>query len=128
MSVALLDSGAVSRLAKRSTASIVSIRALASHGLWPAVVPTVVLVECLTDDPRRDARTNALLKQCGVLHEIPERIARRAAALRTRARRGSAVDALLVALAEPGGAVITRDVLDLDALAAYAVDVSVVVL
>lgn len=39
---------------------------------------------------------------------------------RTRAGTGSAVDALVVAVAEPGGIVITGDVDDLGALAAHA--------
>ena len=43
-----------------------------------------------------------------------------AGTLRTRARTGSAVDALLVALAEPGGTVLTGDAEDLEALAAHA--------
>jgi hypothetical protein len=41
------------------------------------------------------------------------------------ARRGSAVDALVVASAEPGGTVITIDSEDLEALAAHAQDVDV---
>jgi hypothetical protein len=45
--------------------------------------------------------------------------------LRRLARRGSAVDALVVALAEPGGTVLTSDPGDLDALAQYAHDVIV---
>jgi hypothetical protein len=40
--------------------------------------------------------------------------------LRRLARRGSAVDALVVALAEPGGTVLTSDLGDLGALAQYA--------
>jgi hypothetical protein len=38
----------------------------------------------------------------------------------TAARRGSAVDALVVALAEPGGTVLTSDLRDLEALAEHA--------
>jgi predicted nucleic acid-binding protein len=56
-----------------------------------------------------------------------EATARRAARLRTGARRGSAVDAIVIALAEEtGGAVLTQDVDDLHALAGQA-DPSVVV-
>jgi hypothetical protein len=51
---------------------------------------------------------------------VAEATARRAGNLRARARAGSAVDALLVALAEPGGTVLTGDSGDLDALAAHA--------
>ena len=53
-------------------------------------------------------------------------LSRRAAALRTRARKGSPVDALLTAAGEPGGGtVLTGDLADLQALAGYASDVSI---
>jgi hypothetical protein len=41
------------------------------------------------------------------------------------ARRGSAVDAVVVAHAEPGGTVLSSDLRDLQALAAGAADVAV---
>ncbi len=62
---------------------------------------------------------------CEIVQTVPEPLARRAAALRTHARRGSAVDALVVAFAEPGGTVLTSDVGDLEALARHAAGVSV---
>ena len=67
----------------------------------------------------------SLLKSCILVEEIPEGLARRAGVLRVLAGRGSAVDALVVATAEPGGTVLTGDVGDLRALADYADDVSV---
>ncbi len=93
--------------------------------MWPPAVPSVVLVECLEGHAGRDALANRFLKTCDVLEEIPQPLARRAAALRRRARRGSAVDALVVAFAEPGGTVLTSDPRDLSALAGYANRVSV---
>ena len=54
------------------------------------------------------------------MEELPEVLARRAAELRYRAKRGSAVDAIPVATAEPGGTVLSGDVADLEALAAHA--------
>ncbi len=54
---------------------------------------------------------------------VSERMARRAAELRTKSRRGSAVDALVVAIAEPGSTVLSSDGEDLGALAANAADV-----
>jgi hypothetical protein len=48
-----------------------------------------------------------------------------AAELRWRARTGSVVDALVVALAEPGGTALTGDKANIEALAAHARDVSV---
>ena len=42
-----------------------------------------------------------------------------------RAGQGSAVDAVVVAMAEPDGAVLTHDIEDLQALAAHARNVSV---
>ena len=85
----------------------------------------MVLVESLTGRPRTDANVNRLLKTCDVVERVPERLARRAASLRAKARQGSAVDALVIALAEPGGGVLSGDLGDLRALATYAVDVTV---
>jgi hypothetical protein len=74
----------------------------------------------------RDAPENRFLKACDVTDALPETLARRAALLRRRARRGSAVDALVVAHAEPRGAVLTSDLEDLEALAAHAESVAIV--
>lgn len=101
------------------------ILALRKEDLWPPLVPSVVLVECLQGHPGRDVLTNSFLKTCDVVEEISEPLARRAALLRRLARRGSAVDALVIALAEPGGMVLTSDPGDLGALAQYAHDVIV---
>jgi predicted nucleic acid-binding protein len=73
----------------------------------------------------RDAKVNRFLKACDVVETVPQALARRAARLRMRAGQGSAVDALIVAVAEPGGTVLTQDLDDLQALAAYARSVSV---
>jgi predicted nucleic acid-binding protein len=123
--VLILDSGGVSRLAERSRASLALILALRERGLWPPKVPAVVLVECLQGHAGRDANANRFLKTCDIAETIPESLARRAALLRRVARRGSAVDALVVASAEPGGTVLTSDPEDLEALAAHANDVAV---
>jgi hypothetical protein len=66
-------------------------------------VPSVVLLESLTGRQRTDAPVNRFLKTCGIVADLPELLARRAAALRAHAGRGSAVDAIVVAMAEPGG-------------------------
>ena len=116
----VVDSGAVSRLAERSQYAAALILALREQGLWPPVVPSVVLVECLQGHAGRDAAENRLLKTCDVLENVGEALARRAAFLRRRARRGSVVDALVVAVAEPGGTVLTTDPDDLEALATHA--------
>jgi len=81
------------------------------------------LIEALHGHSGRDAQTNRLLKACNVIEQVPEKLARRAALLRYLARRGSAIDALVVAMAEPGGTVLTSDLADLRALAAHASDV-----
>lgn len=116
----VLDSGGVSLLAERSQQAAALILAFRRAGLWPAVVPSVVLVESLRGHAGRDALVNRLLKTCDVLEGVPEALARRAAWLRTRAARGSAVDALVVAVAEPGGTILTQDPGDLGALASHA--------
>jgi hypothetical protein len=99
------------------------IAALREERLWPPRVPSVVLTECLQGHAGRDASVNRFLKACEISEVVPEFLARRAALLRRLARRGSAVDALVVASAEPGGAVLTSDTDDLEALAIHAVDV-----
>ena len=121
----VLDSGAVSRLAERSRPAAALILALREEGLWPPLIPSIVLVECLQGHAGRDAAENRFLKTCNVVEVVAEALARRAAFLRGRARRGSAVDALVVATAEPGGTVLTTDPRDLEALATYAQRVSV---
>ena len=121
----ILDSGGVSRLAERSPQAAALLLGLREQNLWPPVVPSPVLVECLEGNAARDAVANRFLKTCDVVEEIPEALARRAATLRKRARRGSAIDALVVAFAEPDGTVLTSDPGDLSALAAYATRVAV---
>jgi hypothetical protein len=121
----MLDSGAVTALAARSSANAAIIRSLLAEGLWPPVVASVVVAESTTGRAGPDATTNRFLKMCGVDEIVSEATARRAGHLRFRARQGSAVDALVVALAEPDGCVITGDPDDLSALAQYAEGVSV---
>ena len=121
----VLDSGAVTRLAERSARAAALIAALRAEGLWPPVVPSVVLIECLTGDGSRDAVHNRFLHTCDVADTVPVPLARRAAWLRARARTGSAVDALVTAVAEPGGTVLTGDPVDLRALARHASDVTI---
>ena len=121
----VLDSGAVSRLAERSRYAVALIQALRDEGVWPPVVPSVILVECLQGHAGRDAITNRFLKTCDIVEAVSEPLARRAAFLRRRARRGSAVDALVVAMAEPDGTVLTSDPHDLNALVAYTEGVNI---
>ena len=116
----VLDSGALTHLSERPGRVAALVRALRARGLWPPVVPTAVLVESLTGIARKDARTNRLLKTCELVETLPERVARRAAQCRSRARRGSAVDAIIVAMAEHGGTVLTTDAVDLGAIASHA--------
>lgn len=125
MTSLVLDSGGLSRLAEPRRQSARLIESLCRDGTWPPLVPTVVLAESLSGRPRTDATANRLLKSCIVVEDIPESLARRAGVLRTLAGRGSAVDALVVATAEPGGTVLTSDIDDLNALAHYADDVSI---
>ena len=125
MSALILDSGGVTRLARRNVDALARILAFRREGLWPPIVPSIVLVECLTGKQRTDATVNRFLKTCEIVERVPEGIARRAAVLRAQARTGSAVDALVVAVAEPGGDVLGGDLGDLRALAAYATDVRI---
>ena len=63
---------------------------------------------------------NRSLKTCDIVNVPPEPVARRAGILRDRAGRGSAVDAVVIAMAEPGGTVLSGDIKDLKALATHA--------
>jgi hypothetical protein len=126
--VLILDSGGVTRLSARTGRSLALIKGLIEAELWPPLVPTVVLVESLQGHPGRDANANRFLKTCILEPVVTDALARRAAELRRRARRGSAVDAVVVAMAEPGGTVLTGDKADIQALAAHARHVSVEVI
>lgn len=121
----ILDSGGVSFLAKRNHDAVAAIRALVRDGEWPPLVPSVVLAESITGRQRDDAAVNRLLKTCDVSEELPASLARRAGELRHLARRGSAVDAIVVATAEPGGVVLSGDIGDLGALASHAIAVRI---
>jgi hypothetical protein len=121
----ILDSGAVTRLAERSARAAALIAALRAEGLWPPMVPSMVLIECLTGEGPCDASHNRFLRTCDVADSVPVPLARRAAWLRARARTGSAVDALVTAAAEPGGTVLTGDLADLRALARHASNVTI---
>jgi len=123
--ILVLDSGAVTRLGERSGRAAALIAAFRGEGLWPPVVPSVVLVECLTGEGSRDAVQHRFLRTCDVVEAVPVRLARRAAWLRARARTGSAVDALVIAVAEPRGTVLSGDLGDLRVLAAHATGVTV---
>ncbi len=98
---------------------------LKRDGLWPPLVPSVVLAESISGRQRVDANVNRFIKTCDIVEELPERIARRAGALRALAGQGSAVDAIVVATAEPDGTVLTGDLKDFQALASHANNVSV---
>lgn len=125
MTLLVLDSGGVTRLARRRQDTAALIAVFTRDGLWPPVVPSIVVAESISGRQRTDAEVNRLLKTCNLVEELPERLARRAGALRALAGRGSAVDAVVVAMAEPGGAVLGGDLDDLRALAAHADDVVV---
>lgn len=118
----VLDSGAVSFLARTNDVTLALHRRLGGS----YVVPSMVLVECLSGRAS-DAQTHRFLKTCRVIEAVPVDLAREAARLRHLAGRGSAVDALVVALAQ-GATVVTGDEKDISALAAHAREVRVVTL
>ena len=121
----VLDSGGITGLAQRRRTAAALIATFVRDDIWPPVVPSVVLAECVSGRQRTDAAVNRLLKHCDIVEVLPEPVARRAGALRALAGRGSAVDALVVAIAEPGGTVLSGDMGDLRALAEHAEDVEV---
>jgi predicted nucleic acid-binding protein len=123
--VLVLDSGGLSRLSERTRRAAALIAALRREDLWPPVVPTIVLAESTSGRARTDAYVNRLLTSCDVDATVTEATARRAGQLRAHARRGSAVDAIVVALALPGATVMTSDPKDLESLAAHAEGVEI---
>jgi predicted nucleic acid-binding protein len=123
----VLDAGGLSALTNQRA----RLAELFARGLWPAVVPAVVLTEALTGDHRRDFQTNRLLKTCQI-RDVDELQAREAARLRTSTGRAgsiSAVDAVVVAVAAQvrEAIVLTSDPKDLRALAEHAIGSVVVV-
>jgi predicted nucleic acid-binding protein len=112
-------------LPKRLANSGARLEELRRRGEWPAVVPTVVLTESLTGNYRRGYHKNRVLRTCDV-RPVDEPLARSAALLRAKqtARRApSAVDAIVVALADlvGGATVLSSDPADLRALARHTV-------
>jgi predicted nucleic acid-binding protein len=116
----VLDAGGLTALVGQRA----RLAELQRRGLWPAEVPAVVLTEALTGDHRRDFHTNRLLKACQI-RDVDEIQARAAAGLRTATGRAgviSAVDALVVALADshPDAVVLTGDPKHIRSLAEHA--------
>ncbi len=114
----ILDSGGITALAGPDARA--RLTELRRRGQWPPQIPSVVLTEALTGDHRRDFHVNRLVAMCQV-RDVSERLARDAAALRTRtgrAARISATDAIVAAFAvgTPDPIVLTSDPDDLAAL------------
>ena len=74
----VLVSGGVSRLAQRRPETVALIAVFKWDGLWPPIVPTVVLAESLSGRQHTDAIVNRLLKTCNTVEELPQHVARRA--------------------------------------------------
>jgi predicted nucleic acid-binding protein len=126
VAVIVLDAGAVTAFAHADRQRHERVAALRRATNEPFLVPTTVLAEVVTGVGPRDARVNRLLHGCELV-PLTELLARRAATLRHRARRGSVIDASVVAVAEVkgGGVVLTGDLGDLRALTARTPLVSV---
>jgi hypothetical protein len=90
----VLDSGAVMALSRRDRHMAGCIAALRRRGLWPPIVPTVVLVESLTGNGVQDALTSRVVGLSAV-YPLEESLACRAVQLRSKAHAGSAVDAVV---------------------------------
>ncbi len=122
MTLLVIDSGAVSRLAERNDRAVATLNFLRKKGAWPPVVPSVVLVECLTGQQRTDGAVHRFLNAgCDIKEALTRQVARRAGELRTQTRRSSTisvVDAVVIATAEPDGIVLSTDPKDLQAVAA----------
>lgn len=116
----VLEAGALRKLAEATPASTVLLATLRRRGLWPAMVPTLVVAEAMTGDAAHDVDLEAFLTCCDVREELPLQLAVRAAWLRAAVGRGSASDALVVAMAEPAGAVLVVNRPHIEAMALFA--------
>ena len=115
----VLDSGGISKLADRSLDSLALLkRLIALNDVM--LVPSPVVVECLHGNSRKDTPVLRFLQKCVIEEVLRMGMAQRAAELRRKSGHGSAVDAIVVAFAEPGGTVITGDRVDIKNLAAHA--------
>ncbi len=94
----VLDSGGLTALVGPSQRARAWLRWLVESG-GDVIVPTPILAESTTGDAGRDAEVNRILHVLGraasALHAPGESVARRAGALRYRAKAGDAVDALV---------------------------------
>ena len=115
----VLDSGGISKLSNRSLDSLALLKQLSTLN-EVMVVPTSVLVECLHGNSPKDAPTFRFLQKCVLQEVLLLGTAQRAAELRRKSGHGSAVDAIVVALAEPGGTVLTGDQGDIEKMATHA--------
>ena len=122
----VLDSGGISKLADRSLDSLALLkRLIALNDVM--LVPSPVVVECLHGNSPKDTAVLRFLQKCVIEEVLRMGMAQRAAELRRKSGHGSAVDAIVVAFAEPGGTVITGDRADIEYLAAHANKVHVAI-
>jgi hypothetical protein len=127
----VLDSGGLSALCGTSHQARERLRWISRH-LGDVLIPAAVLVECVTGDGGRDAEINrvlgVLVRDDAELVGADEVTARRAGALRYRARTDDGIDALVAAVAAGDGSpavVLTSDPHDLTRLLAGAPNVAV---
>lgn len=115
----VLDSGGLTAVAMNEPYARAALKHSARHGV-PIVVPSVVVAESTRGDAS-DARINAVVRRA-VVAPATEAEARIAARLKTAAAMSGVahtIDALVVATAAAagGGAILTSDRDDIDALA-----------
>ena len=92
----------VAYLSERAHSAAAALVSLRDEGLWPPIVPTPVLIEALRGDSGWDAPANRLLKTW-TSSRISQRTGATLGPSTNKGGPGSAVDALVVAVAEPGG-------------------------
>ncbi len=116
----VLDSGALSALAKKGRPIRLILRAALANDV-EVVVPAVVVAESTSGDSGRDAQVNRVLKATRTI-SIDARIGRAAGSLRhaLRRRHAGTIDAIVVACADDvvGSLIVTADLADLGPLAA----------
>lgn len=127
----VLDSGGLSALCGGAHQARERLRWITRH-LGDVLIPTAVLVECVTGDGARDAEVNRILhilvRDEATFVGADEPTARRAGSLRYAARSDDGIDALVAAVAVGDGSpavVLTSDPHDLERLVARAPNVAV---
>ena len=118
MSALILDAGALIAVDRDDPSVIARLRVAHSAGLELRTTG-IVVAEVWRDPGGRQSNLARLLKSIDV-RAVDDQLGRAAGVLLSRARRGQAPDATIVAIAAAGDRILTSDPGDIDGLVAAA--------